>query len=83
MKNLGFTLDTHLTSEQQVQEYVSFVFASIKSIARIKHHLARQEVTILVSSLVVSKLGYCNALYYGISFLLQKNINTLKIAVQD
>ena len=74
VKNLGFTLDTHLTLEQQVQECVSSVFASIKSIARIKHHLTRQEVTILVSSLVVSKLDYCNALHYGISSSLTKKL---------
>ena len=74
MKNLGFTLDTHLTLEQPVQEYVSSVFASIKSIARIKHLFTRQKVTIVVSSLVVSKLDYCNALYYGISSSLKKKL---------
>ena len=36
VRNLGFTLDSHLTLEQQVKECVSSVFASIKSIARIK-----------------------------------------------
>ena len=64
VKNLGFTFDTHLTLEQQVQECVSSVFASIKSITGIKHLLTRQEVIILVSLLIVSKLDYCNALYY-------------------
>ena len=63
MRNLGFTLDSHLTLEQQIKECVSSVFASIKSIARIKH-LTRNEVTILVSSLILSKLDYCNSLYY-------------------
>ena len=62
MRNLGFTLDSHLTLEQQVKECVSSVFASIKSIARIKHLLTRNEVTILVSSLILSKLDYCNSL---------------------
>ena len=62
VRNLGFTLDSHLTLEQQVKECVSSVFASIKSIARIKH-LTRNEVTILVSSLILSKLDYCNSLY--------------------
>ena len=73
VKNLGFALNTHLTLEQQVQECVSSKFASIKSIARIKN-LTEQEVTILVSSLIVSKLDYCNALYYDISSSLTKKL---------
>ena len=44
VRNLGFTLDSHLTLEQQVKECVSPVFASIKSIACIKlKHLTRKK----------------------------------------
>ena len=74
VRNLGFTLDSHLTLEQQVKECVSSVFASIKSIARIKHLLTRNEVTILVSSLILSKLDDCNSLYYDISCSLTKQL---------
>ena len=74
VRNLGFTLDSHLTLEQQVKECVSSVFASIKSIARIKHLLTRNEVTILVSSLILSKLDYCNSLYYDITCSLTKQL---------
>ena len=75
MRNLGFKLDSHLTLEQQVKECVSSVFASIKSIARIKHLLTRNEVTILVSSLILSReLDYCNSLYYDISCSLTKQL---------
>ena len=59
VRNLGFTLDSHLTLEQQVKECVSSVFASIKSIALIKHLLRRKKVIILVSSLILS-----NSLYW-------------------
>ena len=74
VRNLGFTLDSHLTLEQQVKECVSSVFASIKSIAHIKHLLTRNEVTILVSSLILSKLDYFNSLYYDISCSLTKQL---------
>ena len=62
--------------EQQVKECVSSVFASTKSIARIKHLLTRNEVTILVSSLILSKLDYRyrNSLYYDISCSLTKQL---------
>ena len=74
VKNLGFTLDSHLTLEQQVKECVSSVFASIKSIAHIKHLLTTKEVTILASSLIFSKLDCCNFLYYDIICSLTKKL---------
>ena len=74
MRNLGFALDSHLTLEQQVKECVSSVVASIKSIARIQYLLTRKEVTILVSSLILSKLDYCNSFYYNISCSLTKKL---------
>ena len=67
VRNLSFKLDSHLTLEQQVKKCVSSVFASIKSIARIKHLLTKKEVTILVSCLILSNLDYCNSLDYDIS----------------
>ena len=74
VRNLSFTLDSHLTLKQQVKECVSSVFASIKSITRIKHLLTRKEVIIEVFSLTLSKLDYCNSLYYDISCSLTKQL---------
>ena len=74
VRNLGFTLDSHLILEQQVKECVLSVFASIKNIARIKHLLARKEMTILVSSFILSKLDCRNSLYYDISCSLTKQL---------
>ena len=56
VRNLGFTLDSHLTLEQQVKECVSSVFASIKNIARIKHFLSRKEVTTYKKIAICGKL---------------------------
>ena len=74
VSNSGFILDSHLNFKQQVNNCVSSIFASIKNIARIKYYLTTKKLSILVSSLIVSKLDYCNSLYYGIkSFLLKKS----------
>ena len=74
VKNLGCILDTHLTLEHQVNNCVSSIFSSIKNIARIKFFLTKKELTILVSSFIVSKLDYCNSLYYGINNCLMKKL---------
>ena len=69
VRNLGFTLDSHLTLEQQVKGCVSSVFASIKIIARIKHLLRRKVVIILVSALILS-----NFMYYYNKYSNTKNL---------
>lgn len=73
VKNLGVLFDSALTFSNQVKSVVSSVFATIRSIARIGSFLTKKEKTILVCSLVLSKLDYCNSLYSGIdSSLLAK-----------
>ena len=74
MSNLGFIFDSHLNFEQQVNNCVSSIFASIKNFARKKYYLTKKELSILVSSLIVSKLDYCNSLYNGINSSLLKKL---------
>ena len=74
VSNSGFILDSHLNFEQQVNHCVSSIFESIKNIARTKYYLTKKELSILVSSLIVSKLDYCNSLFYDIYSSLLKNL---------
>ena len=67
VKNLGVLFDTDMTFSSQVNEVVSSVFVNIKNISRIKSFLTVKEKSILMCSLVLSKLDYCNSLYYGIN----------------
>ena len=83
LKINGFILDSHLNFEQQVNNCVSSIFASIKNFARLKYYLTKKELFILVSSLIVSKSDYCNSLYYDIYSSLLKKSNMLKIAQLD
>ena len=39
----------------------------LRSISRMKYFLSKKQIQILVQSLVISSLDYCNALYIGIS----------------
>ena len=73
VKNLGIFLDSEMSFADQVKSVVSKAFFSIKTIARIKSFLTSKEKCTLLTALVLSKLDFCNSLYYGInSSLLNK-----------
>ena len=73
VKNLGIFLDSEMSFADQVKSVVSKAFFSIKTISRIKSFLTSKEKCTLLTALVLSKLDYCNSLYYGInSSLLDK-----------
>jgi hypothetical protein len=67
VKNLGFHLDETLSYDKQVNELVKSCFLSVKRISSIKHFLGYEEKRILISSLVLSKIDYCNSMYFGIN----------------
>ena len=67
VKNLGIYLDSNMSYVNQVNSVVSKAFLSIKNIARIKSFLTSKEKSILLTALVLSKIDFCNSLYYGIN----------------
>ena len=67
VKNLGVLFDSDMSFSAQVNSVVSSTFMNIKKISRIKSFLTVKEKNILMCSLVLSKLDYCNSLYYGIN----------------
>ena len=64
VKNLGVLLDQKLTFKPQINKCVSSIYCTIKLLSQIKHFLTNHELSILVSSLILSKIDYCNSLYY-------------------
>ena len=67
VKNLGIRLDESLTFKNQVNCVKSSCFLKLRSIVRIKSFLTIKQMSILVQSVVISSLDYCNALYFGTS----------------
>ena len=65
-KNLGVWLDNNLNFKCQINKVVSSCFKVLREISKIKSFLPRECLNTLVTSLVLSKLDYCNSLYYGI-----------------
>ena len=64
-KNLGVIPDEVLSFEQQVQYIAKSCVVLIKKIAEIKAFLTEEELITVVCASILSKIGYCNALYYG------------------
>ena len=60
-------LDDTLSFDVQVNKVVKSSNAIIKKMHQIKGFLSEDQLKQLVCSYVLSKLDYCNSLYYGIS----------------
>ena len=66
-KNLGVWLDEYLDFATHIRKVVSSTFMVIRAISKIKSFLPHEHLSTVVCSLVLSKLDYCNALYYNIN----------------
>ena len=77
-KNLGVILDEILSFEQQVQYIVKSCIVLIKKIAEIKAFLTEEELVTVVCASLLSKIDYCNALYYGINENLLRKLQTIQ-----
>ena len=78
VENLGIFLDSDLSYTDQVSSVVSRSFLCIKNIARIKTFLTSKEKCTLLTALILSKLDYCNSLYYGINCSLLKKLQVVQ-----
>lgn len=65
VKNLGVTLDSHLTMHAQVLSIIRAVNFELRRIGSIRYYLSEQAALTLVSAFILSRLDYCNALLYG------------------
>ena len=66
-KNLGVWLDENLDFKVHIRKVVSSCFMVIRDISKIKKFLPQESLCIVVCSLVLSILDYCNALYYNLN----------------
>ena len=66
-KNLGIWLDENLNFGTHIRKVVASSFMIIRNLAKIKSFLPRENLCTIICSLILSKLDYCNALYYKIN----------------
>lgn len=65
VKNLGVTLDCHLSLSDFVQNTCKSAYIQLRQISAIRHFLTAQATSILVCALILSRLDYCNGLLAG------------------
>ena len=64
-RNLGVIFDSQLALKEPVNKLCQLAYLEIRRIGSIRHYLSSEDTKILVSSLVLSRLDYCNALLAG------------------
>ena len=70
VRNLGVTLDSTLSLHQHVMNVCSVAYIELRHINSIQNRLSVDAVKLLVCSLVLSRLDYCNSLLF-LSILLR------------
>ena len=65
VKNLGFTLDCHLTMNAHVSNIARTCYLELRRLASIRRFLTSTATATLVSAFVLSRIDNCNSLLFG------------------
>ena len=65
VKNLGLTLDSHLTVNAHVTNIARTCYFELRRLASIRRFLTSTATATLVSAFVLSRIDYCNSLLFG------------------
>ena len=65
MKNLGLTLDCHLTMNAHVSNIARNCYFELRRLASIRRFLTSTATATFVSAFVLSRIDYCNSLLFG------------------
>ena len=73
VKDLGIDIDNTLSMKSQILKTIKICNHHIKNISFIRKYLNQNTLKNLISSHVMSRLDYCNSIYYGLpNYLLKK-----------
>ena len=64
--NLGMKLDSQLTFSPQINSLCSHSYQLLRNLHPIRKFISVEHLRLLVQSIIVSKIDYCNSLLYGI-----------------
>ena len=65
VKNLGFTLDCHLTINAHVSNIARTCYYELRRLASIRRYLTSTATATLVSAFALSRIDNCNSLLFG------------------
>ena len=77
-KNLGVHIDEELTMRQQINSVVKSCNIQLRILWSIRQFLDIESAKTLAISLVLSKLDYCNSLYYGLPNVLLNQLQRVQ-----
>ena len=66
VKNLGIYLDSNLSMSKQVSHVMKCIYLDLRRISQIRHLIPVDIAQLLATSLIMSKLDYCNSILSGI-----------------
>ena len=78
VKNLGIYMNHTLTFDRQLSELKKKCFRTLRNIRKIKFLLQPDQVKVIVNSLVVSCLDYCNGLFFGATERILKQLQLIQ-----
>ena len=79
-KDLGIRIDEHLTFEPQVMALKKDCFRLIRNVIKRRFLFNQTQLKLIINSIIVCKLDYCNALYCGISDCLIQQLQLIQNA---
>ena len=65
-KNLGVLIDSSLLFDSHINKVAQGCHQTLRQLARVKRFFTKDQLQILVSSLVLSRVDMCNSLYYNL-----------------
>ena len=65
VRDLGVIIDSSLTLDEHINNVVKTANFHLKNIASIRKYLNEDATKLLINSLVISRVDYCNSLYYN------------------
>jgi len=84
-RNLGFIFDEHIFFSDQISALSKSCYSHIRQLCCIAPYLDHKTASTIATSIVHSKLDYCNSLYYNLPNAqlnrLQHILNSLALAV--
>jgi hypothetical protein len=66
VRNLGALFDADLSMRSHIDFVVSRCFATLRQLRSIRHHVTAPVLQTLVTSLLLTRLDYCNGLLHGL-----------------
>lgn len=65
VRNLGFYMDSELKNKAHVNKITSSCFFTIKQCAKIRKLIDKDTAQLIMQSLILSRIDYCNSLLAG------------------